>query len=71
MEILLSIWVDGGQEGAAALLTTVDARKLDAILVRYSPFVFNPGILIPHDQCYDQSPGGEWNVDESVASSNQ
>lgn len=33
VEILLSIWVDGGQDGSAALLTMVDARKLDAILV--------------------------------------
>jgi hypothetical protein len=33
VEIRLSIWVDGGQDGAACLLTTGDGRKLDAILV--------------------------------------
>lgn len=32
-EIVLTIWVDGGQEGSAMLLTTKAAGKLDAILV--------------------------------------
>lgn len=33
VEILLSIWVDGGKEGTAELLTGAPDRKLDAILV--------------------------------------
>ncbi len=32
-EIVLTLWVDGGQEGSAMLLTTKTAGKLDAILV--------------------------------------
>lgn len=32
-EIVLTMWVDGGQEGSAMLLTTKAAGKLDAILV--------------------------------------
>lgn len=32
-EIRLKIWVDGGQEGSAMLLTTKTGGKLDAILV--------------------------------------
>ena len=30
---MLTLWVDGGQEGSAMLLTTKAAGKLDAILV--------------------------------------
>lgn len=33
VEIVLRLWVDGGQEGSAMLLTTKAAGKLDAILV--------------------------------------